>query len=43
MLKYDFSSGLLRLWIQCDENTFLRCCLLQGAPQHRRNCTGMHL
>ncbi|CAF2268016.1 unnamed protein product, partial [Brassica napus] len=28
MLIYDFSSGLLRLWIQCDENTFLDvvCC-----------------
>lgn len=30
-----------RLWIPCDENTFLNVVRCSGAPQYRRNCTGM--
>ena len=40
---YDFCSGPLRLWIQCDENTFLDVVRCSGAPQQQRNCIYMYM
>ncbi|KAG2325070.1 hypothetical protein Bca4012_039552 [Brassica carinata] len=41
---YDFSSDSSRLWIPCDESTFLDVVRCSGAPQHQRNCViGMYM
>ncbi|XP_022563195.2 auxin-responsive protein SAUR50 [Brassica napus] len=40
---YDFSSDTSRLWIPCDENTFLDVVRCSGAPQHQRKCIGMYM
>ncbi|CAN8254651.1 unnamed protein product [Cochlearia groenlandica] len=38
---YEFSFDSSRLWIPCDENTFIGVVRCSGAPMHHRNCIGM--
>nr|VDD61840.1 unnamed protein product [Brassica oleracea] len=40
---YDFSSDSSKLWIPCDENTFLDVVRCSGAPQQQRNCIYMYM